>query len=175
MAATTDSTAVKFIQIYVDGSPVFTASGGSLDANISMASGSRRVTVQAKDSAGVIFKQTIFITVQSGSPTPTPSPTPSPTPTPGTCQGGAASPSVNICSPGNGATVSSPVHVVAATTVSTSVKFIQIYVDGSPVFTTSGGRLDTNVAMAAGSRRVTVQAKDSAGVIFKQTIFITVQ
>jgi hypothetical protein len=29
--------------------------------------------------------------------------------------------------------------------------------------------------MAVGSRRLTVQAKDSAGVIFKQTIFITVQ
>jgi hypothetical protein len=48
-------------------------------------------------------------------------------------------------------------------------------VDGTAVFTQSGGTLDTNVAMAAGSRRVTVQAKDSAGVIFKQTIFITVQ
>jgi hypothetical protein len=29
--------------------------------------------------------------------------------------------------------------------------------------------------MAAGARRVTVQAKDAAGVIFKQTINITVQ
>ena len=185
VAATTDSVSVKFIQIYVDGTAVFTASGGSLDANIAMAAGSRRVTVQAKDSSGVIFKQTIFITVQSGSPTPTPTPSPTPTPTPtpsptpsptpGTCQGGSASPSVNICSPLNGATVSSPAHVVAATTDSVSVKFIQIYVDGSAVFTTSGGSLDTNVAMAAGSRRVTVQAKDSAGVIFKKTIFITVQ
>jgi hypothetical protein len=66
------------------------------------------------------------------------------------------------------------VHVVAATTDSVAVKFIQIYVDGTAVFTTSGGTLDTNIAMAVGSRRLTVQAKDTAGVIFKQTIFITV-
>jgi hypothetical protein len=52
------------MQVYVDGSPVLTKSGGSLDVLVTMAAGARRVTVQAKDSAGVIFKQTINITVQ---------------------------------------------------------------------------------------------------------------
>jgi hypothetical protein len=67
------------------------------------------------------------------------------------------------------------VHVVATTRDSTTVSFVQIYVDGSAVFTKTGGSLDTFVTMAAGARRVTVQAKDAAGVIFKQTINITVQ
>jgi Glucodextranase, domain B len=62
-AATRDSAAVSFIQIYVDGKAVFTTSGGTLDTSIPMAVGARRVTVQAKDSAGVTFKQTINITV----------------------------------------------------------------------------------------------------------------
>jgi hypothetical protein len=48
----------------VDGTAVFTKTGGTLDATTAIATGSRRVTVQAKDSAGVIFKQTINITVQ---------------------------------------------------------------------------------------------------------------
>jgi hypothetical protein len=65
--------------------------------------------------------------------------------------------------------------VVAATRDSTSVSFVQIYVDGKAVFTKTGGSLDTLVTMIAGAHRVTVQAKDAAGVIFKQTINITVK
>jgi hypothetical protein len=65
--------------------------------------------------------------------------------------------------------------VVAATKDSVSVSFMQIYVDGSPILTHTGGFLDTTVTIAAGAHRFTVQAKDSAGVIFKQTINITVQ
>lgn len=52
---------------------------------------------------------------------------------------------------------------------------MQIYLDGSPILTQAGGSMDTSVAIAAGAHRFTVQAKDSAGVIFKQTINITVQ
>jgi len=48
-------------------------------------------------------------------------------------------------------------------------------VDGKAVFTVSGGSLDTSIAMASGVRRLTVQAKDTKGVIFKQTISITVE
>lgn len=107
--------------------------------------------------------------------TGTPSPTPTPTPSPSGCTPGPASPSVTICSPLNNTTVSSPVRVLAAARDSVPVSFMQIYVDGSPVRTSSGGTLDKTIAMAAGTRRLTVQAKDTASVIFKQTIYITVR
>lgn len=179
IAATRDTNPVSFIQAYVDGVAKVTQSGGFLNAQIVMTTGTHRLTVQAKDSTGVIFKQTINITVGTGGPTPTPTPTPtpapSPTPTPTGCVAGPTSPSVTICSPLNGAVVSSPVHVVAATRDSVTVSFMQIYIDGSPVLTKSGGTLDTTITLAAGAHRLTVQAKDSAGVIFKQTINITVQ
>lgn len=51
---------------------------------------------------------------------------------------------------------------------------MQIYLDGSAILTTKGGSMDTTVAIAAGTHRFTVQAKDNSGVIFKQTISITV-
>jgi hypothetical protein len=70
--------------------------------------------------------------------------------------------------------VSSPVHLQAATRDSAAVSVIQVYVDGKAVFTASGGMLDASLPMASGIRRVTVQAKDTAGVIFKQTINIRV-
>ncbi|HEX5433858.1 MAG TPA: Ig-like domain-containing protein, partial [Candidatus Angelobacter sp.] len=188
VAGIKDANAVPSLKILVDGAAKVSKSGKAITAQVPMTAGTHTLTVQAKDSVGVLFKQTENIAVGSGSgpaPTPTPSPTPAPsptptpaptpTPTPGACQGGATSPSVNICSPLNGATLSSPVHVVAASTDSVPVKFIQIYVDGKPVFTTSGGSLNANISMAVGSRRLTVQAKDSSGVIFKKTIFVTVQ
>jgi hypothetical protein len=51
---------------------------------------------------------------------------------------------------------------------------MQIYVDGVKVWQNSGGTVDQNVPMSIGSRRLTVQAKDSTGLTFKKTIFITV-
>jgi hypothetical protein len=108
----------------------------------------------------------------TGTPSPTPTPTPSPTPV--ACTAGPGSPSVTICSPTNNATVTSPVHVVAATRDSVTVSFMQIYVDSSAVLTSPGGTLDTSITMAVGTRRLTVQAKDASGVIFKQTIYVTV-
>lgn len=70
--------------------------------------------------------------------------------------------------------VRSPVRVVAATRDSVAVSFMQIYIDGSPVLTSSGATLDKSITLAVGTHRLTVQAKDTAGVIFKQTIYITV-
>ncbi len=177
VAGTTDSRPVSFVQAYLDGSAVVTQNGGSLNASIPMSQGLHRLTVQAKDTSAVIFKQTINVTVGSAGPTPTPTPTPAPTPTPvsGTCTAGGVSPSVTICSPINNATVSSPVRVTAASKDSVAVSFLQVYVDGIAVLTRNGSTLDSTVAMAKGVRRVTVQAKDSKGVIFKQTINITVK
>jgi len=51
---------------------------------------------------------------------------------------------------------------------------MQIYVDSSAVLTSPGGTLDTSITMAVGTRRLTVQAKDASGAIFKQTIYVTV-
>ncbi|MCI0349769.1 MAG: choice-of-anchor D domain-containing protein [Acidobacteriales bacterium] len=82
--------------------------------------------------------------------------------------------SVTICSPANGATVASPVRIVAGTTSSRLVNLIQIYVDGVKVYQVKAKTLDTQVPMAIGTRRVAVQAKDTAAKWFKQVIYIKV-
>ena len=89
------------------------------------------------------------------------------------CPLNSASPSVTICTPAANASVSSPVHIVAGATDATPVKSMQVYVDGALKFSASGRSLDTSVAMASGTRRLTVQANDGT-TIFKQTIYITV-
>ncbi|HWR37205.1 MAG TPA: Ig-like domain-containing protein [Clostridia bacterium] len=89
------------------------------------------------------------------------------------CTPGTASPSVTLCSPTDGATVNSPVHVVASTTSSTKVQYLQIYVDGVKVNQVSASSLDTYVTMAAGTRRLTVQAYNGS-TLFKKTVYVTV-
>jgi VCBS repeat-containing protein len=66
------------------------------------------------------------------------------------------------------------VHVVAKTTDSSTVTLLQIYIDGTVAYTVKTSSLDTNINLAAGAHRLTVQAKDAAG-YFKQTVNITVK
>ncbi|HWR35299.1 MAG TPA: Ig-like domain-containing protein [Clostridia bacterium] len=89
------------------------------------------------------------------------------------CTLSTVSPSVTICTPANNANVTSPVHVVAGTTSSTTVKYVQIYVDGVKKFQVSASKLDTFVSMPSGTRRLTVQAANSS-TTFKSTIFVNV-
>jgi hypothetical protein len=68
------------------------------------------------------------------------------------------------------------VHVQATAKAGAStIKSMQVYVDGVRKFDAPNStRIDTNISMAAGARRVTVQAIDSSGA-FKTTVNITVQ
>ena len=91
------------------------------------------------------------------------------------CTPGTVNPSVTICAPVNNATVTSPIHVSASTTDSNTVTLLQIYIDGSAVYTTKTKSLEADITLATGAHRLTVQAKDSAGITFKQPISINVQ
>ena len=160
-AKANSSAGVAVMQVYVDGAKAFETIGAALDTSLAMTTGTRRVTVQARDRAGKVFKKTVFITVTSEPP-------------PAGCTMSTESPSVTICQPTDGATVSSPVRVVAGATSSSPVKFLQVYVDGAKVYQVNGAQLDTALPMAAGTRRVTVQAKDANGLVFKKGVVITV-
>jgi phosphatidylinositol-3-phosphatase len=90
------------------------------------------------------------------------------------CPLSAVAPSVTICSPAAGSTQNSPAHVVAGTTSTSTVTTTQIYVDGAKVYDVNAPKLDTYVTMKQGTHRVTVQAYNSAGAVFKTTEYVTV-
>ncbi|HWR35801.1 MAG TPA: alkaline phosphatase family protein [Clostridia bacterium] len=161
IAGTTDSNSVKLMQIYVDGVKAYQVSAAELNASLAMSTGTHRLTVQAQDSTGAIFKQTIYINVSSGGSS-------------APCTLSAVNPSLTICTPANNATVTSPVHVVAGTTDSNSVTLMKIYLDGTAVYSTAASTLDTNVSMSSGTHRLAVQAWDSAGQVFKSVVYVTV-
>ena len=76
----------------------------------------------------------------------------------GQCSLNPTSPSVTICSPASGATLASPIRVVAGTTDSQPVTLLQIYVDGSKAYQISGSSLDTSLSLNSGSHRLTAHA-----------------
>jgi len=80
---------------------------------------------------------------------------------------------VTISSPGDGATVSSPFRVTATASSSSTVRLMQIYVDGVKKAETAGSKIDKSIYASTGTRRVTVQGYDGGGA-FKKTIYVKV-
>lgn len=69
------------MRIYVDNVSAYLIFGSKIDASVAMSAATHHVVVQAWDSKGMIFKQTLVLTVSGQNPTPTPTPAPTPTPT----------------------------------------------------------------------------------------------
>src|SRR6478609_887947 len=149
VASASSSYPITSMRIYVDNVSVYNNSSNRIDTSISMATGSRVLVVQAWDSKGTVFKSQITITVNP----------------PG---------AVTISSPANGATVTSPVRVVASASSSNTITSMQIYVDNVSVYGSSSNRIDTSISLAAGSHTVVVQAWDSTSAVFKAQVGITV-
>jgi hypothetical protein len=84
---------------------------------------------------------------------------------------------VTITSPADGATVASPVRVTATATSPDTVTRMEIWIDRTnKVFQqTDTNTIDTTIPLASGPHRLTVQAIDSSGAVFKRPINITGQ
>ena len=167
VATATSTNPIAFMRIYVDNVSVYGKATNKIDTLVSMATGKHNVVVQAWDSKNIVSKTLITITVSSA-PTPTPTPNPSPTPTPPATSG------VVISSPANGATVASPVRVVATASSVNPITAMRIYVDSVSKYANTANRIDTLVSMTTGRHTVVVQAWDSKGTVFKAQVAITV-
>ena len=85
-----------------------------------------------------------------------------------------SSPAVNICSPANGSTVSSPVQVIANSTVTGTVASTQLWVDGVKKVTVAGAVLNTPISVAAGNHRFAVITLNKAGQKWQSAVNATV-
>ncbi len=84
---------------------------------------------------------------------------------------------VIVSSPANGATVTSPVHVVASAGSSSSaaITTTRIYLDNVRVYQAHTNRINTYLTMNAGTHNLTVQAWDATGKVYKTRHNITVK
>lgn len=152
VASASSAHPITAMRIYLDGVSVFLGSAAQIDTSVAAASGSHLLVVQAWDSTGAVFKTSVTITVGTA---PTSS-------------------QVVVSSPASGATVGSPIHVVASATSTSPILAMRIYLDGVSVFLGSTAQIDTSVAAASGSHLLVVQAWDSTGGVFKTPATVTV-
>ncbi|HSK45352.1 MAG TPA: Ig-like domain-containing protein, partial [Candidatus Binatia bacterium] len=161
VAAATSANTITFMRIYVDSVSVYGKAVSRIDTFVSIAAGKHTLVVQSWDSKNLVSKAAIAITVSTAPPG-------TPTPTPPTTSG------VVISSPANGATVASPVHVVASAASSSPITAMRIYVDGTSVYLVNTNKIDTLVNIANGPHTIVVQAWNSQGVVFKAQVTVTV-
>jgi phospholipase C len=156
MAGTTDSYNVTTVQIYVDNMLVYQVNANAVNTYIPLATGNHLITVQGWDTTGRTFKTNVPMSM-----TPP-------------CALKTTNQTVTICTPGNSATVSSPVHLVAGITDSKPVISIQVLADGTQVYSNNGGSLDVYVKnLTAGNHSLMVKAHDSAGATFSSSVPIS--
>ena len=135
--------------VYLDGSKVY--AGGAvtfINASVAASTGSHTIVVRAWDSSGAYGDQTIVVDVQTVT--------------------------VNVSSPINNASTSSPVNFVANAASNNSVTGWKIYVDSVPAYVQGDGSLGTSVALSSGNHTVIVRAWDSTGAYGSQTINVNV-
>jgi len=151
VASATSSSPVTAMRIYVDNVSMFTVNAAAMDTFIPMSPGSHFVVVQAWDSSGAVFKTPETITVNTSSA------------------------GVAVSSPTDGATVASPMQVVASAFAPNPIVAMRIYLDDISVFAINSNTLNTTVnAASAGSHRLVVQAWDSTGAVYKQPVTVNV-
>jgi PKD repeat protein len=117
--------------------------------------GTYTVTLSVADNSGLISKTSKSVTVSA----------------PATC---TSSLKVNVSSPLNNSSVSSPTRFVANATSGCSINAIRVYLDGQGVYTVNGGLLDTSLNLTDGTHNVVVQAWDSTNAVAKSALTIKV-
>ena len=90
------------------------------------------------------------------------------------CVANSADHSVTICAPTAGSSYGSPVHVNGVATSSTGVRTTAVYLDGVKAFSTAGTAVDTYISTTPGTHRLTIQSWDPSSLVFKSTIYFTV-
>lgn len=136
---------------------MYETTGSSVDTTLTLSSGSHHLTVQAYN--GSYFQSSVDFGVSMAMQT--------------ACAAASPAPSVTICAPANGSTVSSPVQVLATAAGTSTVQNVAVWVDGVKKYQVSGGTVNTSLSMTSGTHRITVQAYD--GAYFQATVNATVK
>jgi hypothetical protein len=165
VAQDTDSSAVTMTEIYIDGVKKYQIAGSSVNTSLTLAAGTHRIAVLAVDSTGK-FESAVNVTVSSTGGTGG---------TGGTCSP-PASAGVIICQPTSGATVSSPLTVQAASTVTGTFARMEVWIDGVKKYSQTGSTaLNTSLTLPTGTHRFAVLAFNTAGTKWEQAYNATVQ
>jgi 6-phosphogluconolactonase (cycloisomerase 2 family) len=131
---------------------------GTMDQTISLASGTYKLTFDARNSSGTHAYATRDITVSGGAACTAP-----------TGNG------INVCSPAEGATVSSPLQINAAATISGGIYRFSLWNGSTKLLSEGNGTMNQTISLAPGTYKLTFDARDSSGTHEYATRDVTVQ
>jgi hypothetical protein len=159
-------TAMRTAAVWVDGKKVHEqlahafSNYSFLDASIPLAAGSHAITIYGTGWDDTLQQKSFTLTVTGSG---------------GVCSA-PTSPGVHVCAPANGSTVSSPVAVQAAATITGTLARMEVWVDGVKKYTeTSSKTLSTSISLAAGSHHFTIFAVNTAGTKWQGVVTATVK
>jgi hypothetical protein len=143
--------------VYVDGAQVFHSDSPYIATNLTMDPGAHSIEVKGWNSSGAVVRASVHVTVSSG--------------------GGCTAPTsagVNICTPANQSSVTSPVHLLAAVKVNGTLTGAWVQVDGVNQFHSDSPSIDTNLTIDAGAHTIEVKAWNSSGAIVRASADVDV-
>jgi hypothetical protein len=149
VASASSTNPISAMSVYVDGQRAAVTLGGNLNIAIPIDNGTHSIVVQAWDTSGAVLKFPETITVRSTA-------------------------GVDVTSPAGGSTVGSPIPVAASASGAFPIAAMRIYLDGNSVFSTQSSQLSTSVAASSGSHSLVVQAWDTSGAVYKQSLTVNV-
>jgi hypothetical protein len=152
-STTSCSKGVASMGVYVDNQLQTVVNGNSMNTNVTIGNGSHKTVVQEWDHCGGSTYTTVNLTVEGG----------------GKSQ-------VNVSTPSEGGTVSSPVNYAASatTTCSKGVATMGIYVNNVLTYVGNGSNLTTNLSLGSGKYHTVVEEWDHCGGAAYTPIDITV-
>lgn len=156
-ANTTSGGPISGMKVYVDNAEVFSTPNDTINKQLTVPSGSHRLTVRAWDGQGS-FASSMTVTANPVS----------------SCAAPSENRTINLCSPVNESTVSNPVKVSAAITTSSKYYSAKVYVDGVAKFSSTSKQVNASLTLSAGRHRISVQAYDSQGA-FTKTVNVNVR
>ena len=157
IALSTDTHTVTAMQIYVDGKLAYQANQASLNAYVPLSPGNHSLQVKAWDNTGANFSKTIHLAMEPP------------------CTLNSTNRTLTICTPGSGATVSLPIHLVAAVHDSTPTQYMQVWVDGQKLSQVSSNLLDVYLTnLAAGQHALKIAAQDTSSNSFSSSMSLIV-
>jgi hypothetical protein len=156
-------TPMQRVEVWTDGKKAVQQFAGAfsnysfLNASVPLAGGSHRITIFAAGTDNSLRSKSFTFNV-SGASCSAPS-----------------SPGVHVCSPANGSTVASPVHVQAAGRITGTFARMEVWVDGVKKYTSTIATADTALTLTTGGHRFVVYAIDTGGQKWGTTVQPTVQ
>jgi hypothetical protein len=149
---------VKNMEAWVDGVKKYAGSGNTVSLSLALANGTHKLTVFSKNGSTVLSSAVSTFAVGSGG-------------------GGGCAPSSStstvICSPTNGSTVSSPVS--ASASGGSSVKNMELWVDGVRKAVSSSNSISASLTLSAGTHKLTAFGKNGSTVLSSAVSNFTVK